>query len=271
MRKQRIIALVMVFCLSFSCFMITGTQNSFAASKSKVYVITKMDAKKYDEDDSFVDSSKMILSVAYYKNGLVKTGTMSNEDGSLKQKTKLTYKNKTKLKSSKSNLLFLDMKVSTTSKTFTTNSKGLVTKYKYYNDKGKLEDVYKFTWNKRNKVTKERRYSAKGKLKETKTISYSADGKRKSTKTYSANGKLKSKVTYEYKENMHIDREYDPKGKQISITYVKLDKHGNRISQEQYDMNGNLTSSAKYTYRLVKTSKKTIVKGQQEILADIAI
>lgn len=278
MRNHRIVALLIAFFFSFNCLVLTGIQDSYAASKSKVYVLTKMDVENYEdeyedeyEEDSFIDTSNVVFSVSYDKNGLAKTGTLSTDGGDLKQKTKIAYKSKFKLKSCKMTTSYLGMKVSSTSKKFTVNSKGIVTKYKVYNEKGKLADVYKLTWNKNNRVTKERKYSAKGKLRETTIYLYNPDGTRNDTKVYSAEGNLESRMTYEYKEDMYIVHEYDSEGKQISTTFIKCDENGNRISQDEYDTDGNLITSAKFTYKLVNTTKEKAVKGQQEILEDIAI
>ena len=266
---KRYIALMLVFCLTFCCFVTLGAQDSEAASAKTAYVVTKIVVNDYDaDDDEEFDTSKIVYSCSYFKNGLMKSTVLKSDNGKLKLKTSFCY-NKNKIKKSKAKIYYKGQNInSDTKKTYTVNSKGMITKIKSYNEKGKLDDMMKYTWNKKGKVTSEKDYSSSGKLEEKKKYTYSSNGKIKSAKEYSANGKLEDTYKYSYKGNKQTITEYDSDGSVDSKTVVTF-KNGNIMSIKKYDEDGRLENKATFTYKKIKTAKKKYVKGQQAILAGL--
>ena len=271
-KMRKCFALILVFCLTFCSMVTMGGQSSDAASKKTVYVMTKMVFHDYDpDDDEGFDMSKATFSWTYDKNGLLKSWKMVTDNGNIKVKSSVKYGKSSHLKSNRLSMYYKGQDLCQHfSRKFTVNKKGYVTKIKTYNEKGKLSGYTKYFWNKKYKKTKEMIYSSKGKLKEKIKYSYYSNGKMKEAKTYSASDKLESRLKYEYNGSKVTITEYDDDGEVEAKTIAKM-KNGNIVSMKEYDENGELEYSTKFTYKKVKTSKKRIVQGQQEVITEVGL
>ena len=164
-RISRVISLLVVFCLTFCSFFIIGVQKPEAASGKTVYVMTRLVVKDYDSNDE--NDSDLTYICSYDKKGLLKSSTMKTDDGKIKLKSTFKYGKGSKLKSCKTKSYYKGKNLNIdTSKKFTVNSKGFVTKIRSYNEKGKINASAKYTWNKNGILTRSRFYSEKGKLTE---------------------------------------------------------------------------------------------------------
>ena len=269
---RRYIALTLVFCMTFCSFLTFGSQRSDAASAKTVYVMTKIVINDYDPDeDEGFDTSKIVYTCAYDKKGLIKTGTVKTDNGNIKMKTSYNYRKGNKLKNSKTKTFYKGKNVNAdTSKTFTVNSKGFVTKIKSYNEKKKVDGIFKYKWNKKGKVTSIQEYSSGGKLKETTKYTYSSDGKISNVKEYSPSGKVDDVLNYSYAGNQITIAELDDDGSIDTKTIVTL-KNGNIMKMEEYDEDGKLDKKAVFTYKKVKTTKKNYVNAQQALITEFSL
>ena len=271
-RINRVISFLVVFCLTFCSFFILGAQKPEAASGKTVYVMTRLVINDYDpDDDESIDMSKATYTCSYDKKGLLKSSTMKTDDGKIKLKSTFKYGKSSGLKSCKTKSYYKGKNLNVdTSKKFTVNSKGFVTKIKSYNEKGKVNASAKYTWNKKGILTRSRFYSEKGKLTETIKYTLNSDGSIKEEKHFKASGKLDERIVYETSGNVQTITEYDDDG-DIDSKVIATFKNGRMITMKEYDDDGKLKASAKFTYKKVKTTKKNHVKSQQSLITKLEL
>ena len=209
--------------------------SSAASGKKTVYVVTKIVSTNYDLE---VDSAKTVTTFTYTKNGLLKKSVAKESGGTYSVTTTYQYGKKSRLKGYKYALYDRGKKLYGFKEKFTLNKKGYVTKIKSYRDDGDYSSTAKVKYNKKNKCTQYLDYDDEGDL--SSKTKYTYKGKKCTAKRYNSNGRHMYTTVYTY-------------------------KNGRVISEKTYSPKGKLLSESKYTYKKVKTTKKAIVKVQQEM------
>ena len=268
-RISRVISLLVVFCLTFCSFFILGAQKPEAASGKTVYVMTRLVVKDYDSNDE--NDSDLTYICSYDKKGLLKSSTIKTDDGKIKLKSTFKYGKSSGLKSCKTKSYYKGKNLNIdTSKKFTVNSKGFVTKIRSYNEKGKINASAKYTWNKNGILTRSRFYSEKGKLTETVKYTSNPDGSVREEKHYKASGKLDERIVYGNSGNTRTIIDYNGDGV-IESKVIATFKNGRMITMKEYGDDGKLKASAKFTYKKVRTTKKNQVKSQQSLITKLEL
>ena len=255
-----ILALTMVFTFPFV---------SSAASTKEAYVLTRYNEISY-EDDS--DGTGIVVSLSYDKEGLLKKAVQKDTSGWFKYKSSFDYGKKSRVIRTNTIAYFLDEKSDSASRKFSYNKNGLITMIKTYNAKDDLTKSKKLTWNKKKYNTKAQDLNAKGKVTGTRKYTANKANKTVKKKAYNAKGKLEYTVKYEWKGDKCNSKVFNAKGKLIE-SGTETYKNGNLVKSVGYDetKNHKLIYKSVYTYKKIKTSKKPIVKKQQELIFDIAI
>lgn len=300
-RKYLIIVFALVLALS-------ATITAYGASGGKTtYLVTKIKYREYDTDQKTI-KEKAWTKYKYNKNGLLKSVSSSPDEYGFSMRYTFVYNSKKQAIRINEAEYCDGKKVNLHCRKLSYDKNGYVSREKvYWIDNGRYELCCEtiLTWNKKGLPTKIRECDDKGKTDSITWYKYNKEGQLTRSRHYDADDKSKRTTWYKYNKKGQIVKEYyndspictiwtydgdkvtvtqyEDKSKDLLafITYETYE-HGNIIKEVQYSgRDGTLIgedekykhSICNYEYKKVKLSSKNrkLVRKQQAFLDYLGI